>query len=98
MPPRPTELRPYIAEDAGQACLSGGVLGIDERGFENFDNLLSAQLLSVVLNQNRACKRVGLEIVDSQHVYQFVLERLTKFFLAMDGLDFSAASARAVRA
>ena len=60
------------------------MLGVDQRGFEDLDDLVPAQLLSVVLNQNRARERVGLEIVDSQHAHQLALDRLTELCLAVD--------------
>ena len=43
-----------------------------------------AQLLAVVLDQDRARERVGLEIVDSQHAHQLALDGLAELGLAVD--------------
>ena len=61
-----------------------GVLGVRQRGLEDLDNLVPAQLLAVVLDQDRARERVGLEIVDSHHAHQLALDGLAELGLAVD--------------
>ena len=90
--PRRRELRDRGQGNRGRAqrevqvdlVFLGRVLGVGQRGFEDLDNLVSAQLLAVVLDQDRARERVGLEIVDSQHAHQFALDGLTELGLAVD--------------
>jgi hypothetical protein len=57
---------------------------VRKRSLKDFDNLVPAQLIAVVLDQDRAGERVGLEIVDSQHTHQLALDGLAKLGLAMD--------------
>ena len=52
--------------------------------FEDLDNLVPAQLLAVVLDQDRVGERVGLEIVDSQHAHELALDGLAELGLAVD--------------
>ncbi len=62
----------------------GRVLGVCQRGLEDLDNLVPAQLLAVVLDQDRTGERVGLEIVDSQHAHQLTFDGLAELGLAVD--------------
>ena len=62
----------------------GGVLGVRQRGVEDLDDLVPAQLLAVVLDQDRARERVGLEIVDPQDAHQLALDGLAELGLAVD--------------
>ena len=60
------------------------VLGVRQRGFKDLDDLVPAQLLAVVLDQDRARERAGLEIVDPQHAHQLALDGLAELGLAVD--------------
>ena len=51
---------------------------------EDLDDLVPAQLLAVVLDQDRARERAGLEIVDSQHAHELALDGLAELGLAVD--------------
>ena len=62
----------------------GGVLGVCQRRFQDLDDLVLAQLLAVVLDEDRARERVGLEIVDSQHAHELALDGLAELGLAVD--------------
>ena len=74
--------------------LARRMLGVDQRGFENFDNLVPGQLSPVELDQHRARERVGLERVDPQHADQFALDCLTQFFLAVQDRVFQPQPSR----
>ena len=89
VPPRPEEPRLYTSGRC-RSTLSfwEGCSALTSRGFENFDDLLPAQLLLVILNQNSAGKGIGLEIVDSQYAHQLTLKRLTKLCLAVNNRVF----------